>query len=47
MCSMQDDGYDHDGGRGLCDSKRAGWGLALLFFLGFWRMVMGGRGGCR
>lgn len=37
MCSMQDDGGDHDGGRGLSDSKRAGWGLALLFF--FW-------GGC-
>ena len=36
MCSMQDDGGDHDGGRGLSDNKGRGrGGLALLFFLGF------------
>ena len=32
VCSMQDDGGDHDGGRGLSDNKGRGRGLALLFF---------------
>lgn len=55
VCSMQDDGCDHDGGRGLSDIKgRAGgspfcfFGGCFFYFLGFlggW--LRGGRGGCR
>lgn len=42
VCSMQDDGCDHDGGRGLSDSKRARpgarpfvFGCCFFYFLGF------------
>ena len=34
VCSMQDDGCDHDGGRWLCDSKRARLGARPFVFLG-------------
>ena len=34
MCSMQDDGCDHDGGRGLSDSKRARPGGSPFCFFG-------------
>ncbi len=31
MCSMQDDGYDHDGGRGLSDIKGRAGGSPFCF----------------
>lgn len=34
MCSMQDDGGDHDGGRGLSDNKGRGRGdRPFVFFI--------------
>lgn len=47
VCSMQDDGCDHDGGRGLSDNKGRGrgspfcffGGVFFLFFRVFWGMA--------